>query len=388
MKILFATTTLPAGRITGGEVASAAFIDAMRDGGHAVEVVGFRRPGSEWEADAATTVVSERPIESREAGWRVGGWLLSALATRDGYSVAKFRSRSYRRMIADRLRSSPPDAVVIDHSQMGWLVPRGGLSVPVAFIAHNVEHQLYADAARRAGPVVGLINRRESRLVGRLERRLAATADRTWALSEADAGDLAALGAPSPRVFALPPAVSPPQARPAPAWDVGLLGTWSWDLNEAGLRWFLDEVRPLLGDATVAIAGAGSERFADESPPNVSCLGRVEDAARFLAASRVVAIPAVTTAGVQIKTLDAIACGSPVVATQAAMRGIERTPAIVSVADGAEAFANAIRHLLDAADPDADTAAVAEARRWVAERGARFREDVEAELEALVSAAS
>ncbi len=385
MQILFATTTLPVGRITGGEVASAAFVDAMRDCGHSVTVAGYRRPGSSWEPDSEIVNIADRPIESREAGWRAGWWLLAALATGDGYSVAKFRSRAYRREVAQRLVGARPDVVVIDHSQMGWLLPSGGLGVPTAFIAHNIEHQLYADAAERAGGPMALLNRRESRCVERLERRLARVADRSWALSEADAKGLAGLGANAPRAFRLPPAVAPREPRPTPAYDIGLLGTWSWELNEAGLLWFFEAVYPRLDPSTsIAIAGAGSERFASPARPNVRCLGRVDDAAAFLASSRVVAIPAVASAGVQIKTLDAIASGSPVVATTVALRGIDDPPAIVDVADDGETFAATAMRLLSTQGPA--TAVAEEASNWVAATRARFRDDVVAELDALVRA--
>ena len=113
-------------------------------------------------------------------------------------------------------------------------------------------------------------------LMAEVEEHFGRRAARVWTLSAADAQALGDLGARATKVFGLPPALA---ARDIgePTHDIGLLGTWTWELNEAGLNWFLDEVQPLLGDElSVAIAGAGSERYSQRSRPNVRCLGRVE----------------------------------------------------------------------------------------------------------------
>ena len=347
---------------------SRAFIDSLRAGEDRVVVIGFLRRGSALIPGPDDRSAGTRHIETGSAGAAPAAWLAKALALRLPYSVAKYRSRRYRRMVRAAITELKPDLLILDHAQASAGLPDGDLEVPMIYLAHNIEHRLYRDAAARRRAPLAWLNRREARRMLALERDLAARAREVWALTEKDGCALEELGAGPVRVFALPPTEAPP----APAesrHDVVMLGTWTWQPNEAGLRWFIDEVLPLLPDGTsIAIAGRGSEAAAGKHP-NVSCTGYVEDPLAFLAAGRVVVVPAVAGEGIQIKTLDAIAAGRPTVATSLALRGIDSPPATVRVADDPEAMAAAIAGLLRApvgSEPDP------EAVTWVGRRRADF----------------
>jgi glycosyltransferase involved in cell wall biosynthesis len=378
MMIMFVTTVLPVERRTGSEIASSSFIDAMRASGHRVAVIGYQRPGSKVPPDGDVISAGGRQIETRGGGLRPALWLAAAIARRLPYSVAKYRSRRYRAMLGERLAAKSPDLLVIDHAQMGWTLPLDGFHAPVALLAHNVEHELYGQAGSRGRGPVAWLNRREARLMKAFESRLANGVDRVWTLTDSDAAALGRLGAGPIRAFPMPPTIDVPDGDPEPERDVGVLGTWTWDANAIGLRWFIDEVRPLLPPSvSVAIAGTGSERFATE--PNIACLGRVEDAASFLRSSRVVAVPSVAGGGLQIKTLDAIAGGTPVVATPTAMRGIDDPPPTVRVAEDPQAFAAGIDEGLRSPPGSGDRAS---ARDWVRQRRDLFRSRLDEELAA------
>jgi glycosyltransferase involved in cell wall biosynthesis len=292
--------------------------------------------------------------------------------------VAKYRSRRYRRLLGEAMAAKRPDLLVIDHAQMGWLLPVEALDAPVVLVAHNVEHDIYAGAGDRDGGVLGWLNRREARLMKAFECRVVKGVDRVWALTESDAASLERLGARSARVFPVPPTIEPAERGTEPSRDVGILGTWTWEANAIGLQWFIDEVRPLLPPSvSVAIAGTGSERVM--SAPNVSGLGRVDDAGAFLGSCRVVAIPSLAGGGLQVKTVDAIAGGLAVVATPTALRGIDRPPATVRVAEDPQAFAAAIEAALRSPPEPAEQA---EARDWVRRRRDLFGSTLDDELAA------
>ena len=96
-----------------------------------------------------------------------------------------------------------------------------------------------------------------------------------------------------------------------------------------------------------------------ERYPNVKYCGFVPDAQTFMSVARVIAIPSISGGGVQIKTLDAIASGSQIVATTVAMRGILDYPFGIEIADDPECFALYLMQLL-ALDKESD---VSEAER-------------------------
>jgi hypothetical protein len=369
LRVLFLTTVLPGGRGTGGEVVSQAFVAALRAAGHDVVTLGYRRPGPAPPAAAGDVAVGVRPIETSAAGRRAAGWLARAALTRRPYSTAKYVSRGYRSAVARQARR-PPAVIVVDHAQSAWAAA-GLAGVPRAYLAHNVEHAHYAEIAGVEAGARRRLYAREARLMRREEERLCRTSAAVWALTAEDATALGRLGGPRPRVFTVPAATVGDPPGPA-AFDVALLGSWTWDANAAALRWFADEVLPDLDGLDVRVAGAGAREAAGERP-GLALLGRVPDATAFVQAARVVAVPAVAGSGIQVKTLDAIASGRPVVASPTALRGIGDAPSSVRVAADAGSFAAAIRAAL-ALDPARD--GVPDGIAWARERQARFTGEV------------
>lgn len=341
MNIVFLTTVLPGERSTGGEVASQAIVDALRQTAR-VAVIGYRRPGSHPERHEDDEAAGERPIETSAAGARAAGWMASALARRLPYSAAKYMSRGYRVLAQRRCGDMQADLVIVDHGQSGWVDPSRWSSGPLVYVAHNAEHRLYAEGAHQARGARGVLLAREARRMRVLERRLAAQATEVWTLTDADAKSLARLAPTSTRTLTLPGVAPPRGPLPAPDVDIAVLGQWTWEPNERGLRWFLEHVCPLLpATLEVAVGGAGADHLR-ASHPGVHFAGRVPDALDFLRSARLVAVPATAGGGIQVKTLDAISSGRPVVATPLATRGIGPLPASLRVADSAKTFAAAL----------------------------------------------
>jgi glycosyltransferase involved in cell wall biosynthesis len=373
---------VPGSRQTGSEVVTHAFADALRAAGHQTVVVGYRRSGTDPLLHADDIVVGDRPIETREAGARAALWMGRAIAGRTPYTFAKFTSRRYRRIVRRLLGAEPVDAVVVDHAAMAWTRPRGPNAPRWAYLAHNLEHRLYAAEASHGG-MTGQANAREARLLEGVETELARTADQVWTLSDSDAASLAGMGAAGrTRTFDLLPIAVPPTAPPTGDVDVAILGTWTWNANRAGLKWFLAEVCPHLPPSlAVEVAGAGTESL-DGSLPHVTMRGRVPEVMPFLQRARVIAVPSVRGEGVQIKMLDAIASGRPVVATPIATRGIDELPPTVVVAETPQEFA---ARLAEVAAAPVNAAAAQAARAWIETRRATFEGRVADAVDELVA---
>jgi hypothetical protein len=371
LRILFATTVLPSERRGGGEVVSQAFIDTLRSAGHDVRVLGYRRRGARPPLHGDDVIGGERPIETSRAPVRSAAWLAAAIMRREPASAAKYRSRAYSREARRLLAERPPAAVILDHAQSAVAVRETSEAIPLAYLAHNAEHRLYAELADRATGLRGKVLRRESVRMAALETALVARASDVWTLSDADADALRELGARRTRTFAVPPAPTGPPGNETKI-DVALLGNWMWSANAAGLDWFCQRVLPALPERlTVAVAGLGSEGLVARRA-NAAGLGPIGDAQGFLGSARVIGVPSVAGAGVQIKTLDAIASGREVVATSVAIRGLGELPPTVTIADDADDFAAA----LAAAASRPPTVAARAAAEWVTARERRFRDQV------------
>ena len=383
LKVLFLTTVLPGRKRMGSEVASQSIIDALRALGADVTVAGYVRHDDAYACAANEVCVGRSYIETKGAGTYPLRWFGSALLRGLPYSVAKYRGAAFVEAVRRLLAEQDSDVVVIDHLQLSWLLPVVGRGRKLVGLMHNVEHRMYEALARDAGDRLrGWVYGREARLLRNLEADFANAVDHVWVLTQSDAQAFAALR-PGARVDEIPLAadVAPVDAAAGrKQFDVGLIGSWTWRANEEGLRWFVDAVQSHLPPSVeIRIAGNGA-KWLEGRFPNVRVMGFVDDAQEFLRQARVVAIPTLNGGGIQIKTLDAIASGSRIVATSIALRGIDDRPATVTLADGPADFAARIASALAATNGDA---AAREAIEWSRARQRRFERVIVEQMQAL-----
>jgi glycosyltransferase involved in cell wall biosynthesis len=349
LRLAFLTALIPVARPdTGFEIANAAILDALRAAGHEVVTFGFTRPGETPADPDQAVVIAQTDIENAVVtpGRRLR-WIAAALRSGLPVACAKLRLAGAGRLVEAIRARGPFDAIVLNSVMLPGAFPELLTLGPCVLVEHNIEHVSARQSAVHArNPVLRRLFMREARLLERIERRLWQEVRFVWTLAEEDR---AALG-PSlaDRSAVLPLASSGREAsglaaaEPKPAYDVGLIGTWTWTPNFIGLDWFLREVCPLLpADVRVAVAGrlpAGMP----PAPPGVTLLGRVPVAADFLRSCRLVALSSRAGTGVQLKTIEALELGLPAVATTLSCRGFTTMPDNVTRADTSEAFARAL----------------------------------------------
>ena len=116
--------------------------------------------------------------------------------------------------------------------------------------------------------------------------------------------------------------------------------------NILGLRWFLDQVWPMLVPDGFAldVVGAVGQNFKDPIP-GVRVLGQSDDLAPCYAAADIAVNPVFVGGGLKIKCIDALAHGLPCVTTAEGAAGLDGAiGAGLVVADSRLAFSRAIRH--------------------------------------------
>lgn len=387
MKILNLTTAIPSKHGTGADIASQHFINAMRTLGHSVSVVGYRRRGdSPHPYSEGTIEVGERHIETRAAGYYPLLWGAIALVQQLPYTSAKYYSKQYIQNVRSLLSRDRYDAVILEHSsQLYWLKSALKNHGQVAVLAHNLEHQIYQERLKdSSNPLGKKVYQREAKLVKQIEDDIAVTSKAIWALSPSDANYFMQPGKEAAvRVFELPSSVAEPIDPNHPkTYDIGMVGSWIWKPNMDGLIYFFDRVYPLLPPhLSIKVAGRGAEWLKDKYP-NVEYLGFVEDAQKFLAQAKAIAISSIRGSGVQIKTLEAIGLGKPVVATSFALRGIKTFPTTVQAAETPELFAEYLQSAIDKPVTCDDLESV---KAWVQNRHSQFLHSVDTALKTLVN---
>ena len=370
LRIVFATTVLPDERANGGEICSQEFIDVLRDNGADVRVVGYERVGrGPLQSDPSVYSAGPWFIEMADAGWRRFLWLARAFFTHAPFTQAKFKSTAYVRSMKKALGDGA-DVLIIDHAHIGWVAELPDLPTLKLFIAHNLEHSLYNSIAQSSSAAKCAIYGREALLLMAKEAALGVECNTVIALSNADRDGFARLGVPADKITIIDlPGQAFDLTQPAPtkAYDIGLIGSWQWDVNRQGILWFLSDVLPHLpNDLTVAIAGSGSETL-PTTDPRVMKLGRMPDAGKFMRSCRALAVPTVVGSGIQLKTIEGISVGVPMVVTPLALRGINDAPLHVRDAQSASDFAKALTEATTSTPSEFDP-------QWASRRRERFRE--------------
>jgi len=357
---------LPGGLSTGGEIVSQRFIEGLSRSGCTVTCLGYARIG--YTPRPGEVVAETRSIETATAGSAAAMWAAKALLGGRPYSMQKYIGSSYYDQLTSLIREKNFGLTVIDHAQMGWL--RSGLrNSYVIHICHNNETALYTARVASASGIRRAMLRREAERIRHVESDLAEYCNAIWTLTQSDRAHFLSLGAPNVMAFSVPGIRSQDPVSLKPKYDVALLGSWTWQPNRVGLNWFIERVLPLLPPTlTIQVAGAGADDLRGRRP-NVQVNGRIPDAWRFLSEAKCVAVPSIEGAGLQVKTLDAISTGRPVVATTFAVREID-PPSTVFVADEPQAFASALMHATSGASPGLDDS-------WARNREGRFFSDVD-----------
>jgi glycosyltransferase involved in cell wall biosynthesis len=129
----------------------------------------------------------------------------------------------------------------------------------------------------------------------------------------------------------LDPADYPPAVLDGPP-TAGIIGTAGWPITAAAMRRLVHdvwpEVRRLAPEARLLVAGRGTDAVGLEGP-GVEVLGEVPSAVDFLRSLSVLLYPITRGSGVKVKTLEALACGVPVVTTAFGAEGIDGGEGVV-----------------------------------------------------------
>ncbi len=250
------------------------------------------------------------------------------------HSLPAVRREVERLLSAERFALDRFDLVHAEQLQaLPQAQPAFARGVPVVLRAQNVESDLWAETARRGRGLKGWLLRREAANLAGWEGEAVRRAAATLALTEEDAARLRGLagGGRVAVVRAAFPDLPPGKGQLAGDPPVVVFGSRGWLPNEESTAWFAAEVWPAV---RAAVPGAVLHLFGtDLSTEDRDAVLHPSpgDSGEVYAPGSILAVPLRIASGVRIKILEAWARGVPVVATPAALAGLE-------VEDGREAL--------------------------------------------------
>jgi polysaccharide biosynthesis protein PslH len=286
-------------------------------------------------------IISVTPSEMSWTAHRARRYVALAQSLMSGLP-AKFQFQ-YSRQMLDTVRRHLADQhfnlLLLNGSDLLWMLPYLPRGTATLLIAHNIEHLLYADQIQVMYPRQGLRKRLLLRDHARLRRHeltglravsnvmCLSTQDEAYVRRECPEVNCVTI----PPLFDGTPAARPADLETASRLEIGMLANFGWWPAQQGVRWFLDEVFPQLrANIRLHLFGKGSEDIATEHPGVVKH-GYISELDTVWSTCHLMICPVFAGGGVSIKLVEAVCRGVPVIATRYAMRGlpIDSDPAII-----------------------------------------------------------
>jgi glycosyltransferase involved in cell wall biosynthesis len=367
MNILFLTQILPFPPDAGPKVKTWNVIRFLAGMGYSITLVSFVRaeetaytPELEKICHAVHVVPIRRSLAADV------GYMIKSYLSRRPFLVERDDLFSMQDIVNKLVKENDFDFIHADQLTMVQFAIRGASAFPdkkpkVIFDAHNavwaIVERMQENARWFLKPVLGV----EARRVKRYEGELLKTVDQVLAVTDMDrAGLEVALQysgvsnndrvAP---VTVVPIAIDTRQLKPVKrspgSMNIVTLGTLHYPPNADGIRWFFNEVFPLIrqrfSNTTLTIIGKNPpEDFLDleaQNPDVIKVTGYVSDLVPYLEQSALMVVPVRAGGGMRVRILEAFAYAMPVVTTTIGLEGIHAVlDQDVIVADTAIDFAD------------------------------------------------
>jgi glycosyltransferase involved in cell wall biosynthesis len=268
-------------------------------------------------------------------GARVGRGLESLLPL-ESYFTAGRVPAALRRHVAAAVTRTNYAALHIDDLPVQSAIPTRDCP-PIVYASHNCEYALFNRRAQLESGPLRPLSLFDAGRVRRIETALVRRSALVTACSNDDVRDLETYcGLDGGRAAVVPNGVDvaryePVFSQPPVRGTVLISGSMDWRPNQQGLRWFLNDVLPLLarqaqpGEFTVRVAGRMTIQLQQElaAYPGVIAVPNPKDMRDELARSQVVVAPILASSGTRLRILEAWAAGRPVVTTPAGAFGLD-----------------------------------------------------------------
>lgn len=283
--------------------------------------------------------------------------LLAGLFSPQPYIVSSHYSQLFQRAVDRAVAEEPPDIIVCEWSPYARFVEHL-TDIKRVIVAHNIEatiwrrYQLNEPGSLRRWYIAG-----QARRVDRFERNAFRNVDGATAVTEREAKTIRSFN-PNLPVAVIDNGVDLDYFSAGTAGEstsrLVFTGSMDWRPNQDAVKFFVDDVLPLLhrkrDDIEVSFVGRNPspQTRALDGRRGVHVTGMVEDVRPFIREAAVYVVPLRIGGGSRLKILEALAMKKAVVSTSVGAEGLEVADGVnVRLADSPEKIAEEILDLLD-----------------------------------------
>ena len=374
MRILFLTQIVPYPPDAGPKVKTWNVLRYLSDAGHEIFLATFVRPEEEKFLTVLREICTQVfpvPVHRSRLTDEVY-WLRSQFKQRP-FLVERDDSPNMRQTVLEILTLNEIDAIHADQLTMAqFALPHNQAKreqdhPTLVFDAHNAVWTILERTQQTASwwlkPLLAL----EGKRIKRYEAALVRAFHHTLVVSEPDReAFLEAISLNDntqhnldAKITTIPIAVNTKEissiSRTPNSLNILTLGTLHYPPNADGIRWFFQQVFPLISrkinGVSLTIIGKNPpsdfRKLAEENPGLIQVTGYVPDLTPYLQKAAVVVVPVRVGGGMRVRILEALAWGMPVVTTTMGLEGIEAEPEKdVLVKNTPEEFSQAVIRIL------------------------------------------
>ena len=308
----------------------------------------------------------------------IGYWIRSQLTGRP-FLVERDNLQAMRKCVNDILSTMEIDCIHADQltmTQFAFTDFHKNIQPIRVFDAHNAVWTIVERMAKNVPWYMWPILKVEARRVKRYEGRIVQTFDHTLAVTETDrlylgearaifnssinhrgthVGQKETVDSVTVTPIAVDTELLQPVSRNPRSKNLFTMGTLHYPPNADGIRWFAQEVFPLIQkiepEVTLTIAGANPptdfQRLMQDSSGAIKVMGYVPDLRPHLEESALMVVPLRAGSGMRVRILEAFAQAMPVVTTTVGLEGIDAIEnEEVLLADTPQEFAASVIRLL------------------------------------------
>jgi glycosyltransferase involved in cell wall biosynthesis len=374
MNILFLTQIVPFPPDAGPKVKTYNVLRALIRQGHSVTLVSFVRPEELEHISALKEICNAvHVIPIRRSRVADIGYMLRSYLTKRPFLIERDDLGPMQALVNKLVQDGDYHFIHADQLTMAQFAIRcasefPGKNLKVIFDAHNAVWTIVERMRENAPWFLKSVLGVEAKRVKRYEGELLRTVDHVLAVTDVDKAYLEeALNSSNKKeddrvtqISVIPIAVDTLQLQPikrnSDSKNIVTLGTLHYPPNADGIRWFMNDVFPLIrkNNPNVSLTVIGKnppQDFLDlaaREEESIRVTGYVESLVPYLEASALMVVPVRAGGGMRVRILEAFAYAMPVVTTTVGLEGINAvTGQDVLVADAETDFANHVNQLLE-----------------------------------------
>lgn len=360
LSVLFICNKSPWPPGEGGPIAMNNLITGLVDAGHKVKVLAVNT--NKYSVDAGKIPETYQKRTGIELVYidlavkPVPAFL--NLFTGKSYHVERFISQDFERKLAEVLEQNTFDVVQIETLYMTPYLEtiRKHSNAKVFLRAHNIEHMIWQRITESTrNPLRKAYLKHVTKTLKAYELGSLDKYDGIIPISQVDAVFFQQKTRTPVRAisFGIDPEKMKMEDYGHPEFALFHIGSMNWMPNIEGVKWFLQEVWPLISEALpevkIYLAGREMPEWLQQLQlKNVEVVGEVPDAYAFIRSKAISIAPLFSGSGIRIKIIESMALGRAVISTTIGAEGINYTEGEnIMIADDKQHFFEAVKTLFE-----------------------------------------